>query len=159
MQEMFSGPLDNLRQWWASVRMWALIGGVLFLALFVTIFIASGFVSVPDGKALVVIKKTGDDLPPGAVIATSSSQKGIQLNLQPEGWHFFNPYSWDTRIVNKLEVPEGKLGVLIRLFGKQPDPTRVVAGPGEKGVVEKVLLPGRHMINPYAYRIELQDKV
>lgn len=159
MQEMFSEQLDNLRQWWASARMWAFIGGGLFLALLLTVFVASGFVSVPDGKALILIKKTGDDLAPGAVIATSTKTKGIQLEMRPEGWYFFNPYSWDTRIVNKVEVPEGKLGVLIRLFGKPLDAGEVIAGPGQKGVTEKVLLPGRHTINPYAYRIELQDKV
>src|SRR5690242_9226339 len=48
-------------------------------------FILSGLVIVENRKAVVLIKKTGDDLPDGNVLA-APDQKGIQLDMLPEGW-------------------------------------------------------------------------
>src|SRR6186997_1298007 len=48
-------------------------------------FILSGLVIVENRKAVVLIRKTGDDLPTGGVLAMPD-QKGIQADMLPEGW-------------------------------------------------------------------------
>jgi hypothetical protein len=49
-------------------------------------FIVSGLVVVENRKAAVLIRKTGDDLPDGEILARGD-QKGIQEDILPEGWH------------------------------------------------------------------------
>ncbi len=144
---------------WVQFRVWYYI--ILFGSLFlgIGIFLSKGFVNVPEGHAMVLIRKTGQDLKSGQIIALNDKQKGIQLEVSPEGWFFLNPYVWDYRIVRKIEIPEGHLGVQIRLFGKPLKPGQVIAGPGQKGILKDILRPGRYMINPYAYRIELHKKI
>ena len=49
----------------------------------------------PGSNAMaVLIHKTGKDLPSGQILALQPDQKGIQLDVLPEGRYFKNPYSW-----------------------------------------------------------------
>jgi regulator of protease activity HflC (stomatin/prohibitin superfamily) len=137
-------------------------GLVLFLALAVGV---PGFVwfycriePAPDQIA-VLIAKTGRDLPSGQILALDPGQKGIQLQVLPEGRYFRNPYSWDWEIHPITDIPAGKLGVLTRLYGKDLPPGRIVATGGAKGIVAEVLRPGKYRINPYAYSVELFDAI
>jgi len=86
-------------------------------------------------------------------------QKGIQLEVLPEGRYFRNPYSWGWEIARITDIPAGKLGVLTRLYGDELPPGRIVASDGSKGIVRDVLRPGKYRINPYAYKIELFDAI
>ena len=149
----------EFQMYWVQLRVWLylFVGGGFFLGL--SIFLSKGFVSIPEGHAMVLIRKTGLDLKSGQIIALNDKQKGIQLPVSPEGWYFLNPYVWDFRIVRKIEIPEGRLGVQIRLFGKPLRKGQVIAGSDQKGILRDILMPGRHMINPYAYRIELHKKI
>lgn len=150
---------STLQVLWVQYRARAILalfaGGLLFTG----IFVSKGFVNVPEGSAMVLLRKTGNDLPSGQIIATKADTKGIQLKLYPEGWHFLNPYIWEAKIIRKFEIPEGKVGVVTRLFGKSMDHKQVIAGPGQKGILRKVLRPGRHALNPYAFSVKLYNKV
>ena len=73
-----------------------------------------------SGEIAVLIHKTGDDLPPGAIIATDPQQKGIQFNVLSEGRYFRDPYAWGWKIARITDIPAGKLGVLTRLYGPLP---------------------------------------
>ena len=42
----------------------------------------------------VLIRKTGRDLAPDELLATAPGQKGIQLDVLPEGRYFHNPFIW-----------------------------------------------------------------
>ena len=118
-----------------------------------------------SGEIAVLIRKTGDDLLPGAILAVEPHQKGIQFEVLPEGRHFRNPYAWGWRIATITNIPAGKVGVLARLYGRDPPPGRIVvagdcnqAGPDdEKGILAAVLRPGSYRINPYACRVQLFD--
>ena len=121
-------------------------------------FILSGLVIVENRKAVVLIRKTGEDLPSGGVLATPD-QKGIQADMLPEGWFWRNPYTWDWVQVDQVEIPSGKVGVKVRLFGNDLPPDAVIAEEGQRGVLREVLGPGRYMINPFAYRVVLSDAV
>jgi len=114
----------------------------------------------PDaGEIAVLIRKTGDDLPSGQVIALQEGQKGIQLDVLPEGRYFRNPYTWSWNIQRILDVPAGKLAVKTRLYGDELPPGEIIAQDGQRGIVEEILRPGKYRINPYAYHVALFDAI
>src|SRR5258706_4306592 len=93
-----------------------LFGGLLGV-LVLLVFVVSGIVVVENRKAAVLIRKTGEDLKDGAILATSE-HKGIQADLLPEGWYWRNPYTYDHVLVDQIEVQPGKIGVQVRTFGE-----------------------------------------
>jgi uncharacterized membrane protein YqiK len=115
------------------------------------------FQYVPPGKMLIIIAKTGDDLPRDQVVA-EKGQKGIQKEVLGEGWHFVMPIYYTT--TGKLEdiqiVPPNKVGIVTALGGRPPRDGRVLAEqPDEKGIRRQVLTPGAYRMNPHAYQIDL----
>jgi regulator of protease activity HflC (stomatin/prohibitin superfamily) len=118
-------------------------------------FVLSGMVIVENRKAAVLIRKTGEDLKGG--ILAANNQKGIQADLLPEGWYWRNPYTWDYITVDQVEIPQGKVGVQVRLSGEDLPEDAVIAGPGQRGIIADVLRPGRYVINPYAYRVDTKS--
>ena len=132
--------------------------GVVGTLLFVAGLATCGMVIVENGKAAVMISKTGDDLPNGEIIAMPG-QKGIQLDTYPEGWYWKNPYTWDWKIVDQIQIHSGKVGIKIRNYGKDLPPGQVVAKGEEKGIQSDVLVPGRYVINPFAFLVKEYDIV
>ena len=131
---------------------------VLIGALGLGIFVISGMVVVENRHCAILIRKTGDDLPNGELLATSE-QKGIQAEPLPEGWYWRNPYTWDHVIREQTEIPPNKVGVQIRTWGKHISENQVIAGPNELGIIADVLRPGRYVVNPFAYTVVLKDAV
>lgn len=124
------------------------------------IFVWTGCRIEPEsGEFAILIHKTGEALPPDQIIATSPKQKGIQLEVLPEGRYFRSPYSWDWKIAKVTDIPAGKLGVVTRLFGKDLPDGKIIAAEGTKGVLPEVLRPGKYRINPYAYQVEIFDAI
>jgi regulator of protease activity HflC (stomatin/prohibitin superfamily) len=110
-----------------------------------------------SGEIAILIAKTGDNLPPGQILALKPGQKGIQLDVLSEGRYFRDPYHWEWQIARITDIPAGRLGVLTRLYGDDPPPGQIIAGANTKGIVAEVLRPGKYRINPYAYAAELFD--
>jgi len=135
-----------------------LIGLVLMILLAVWIWFFWRIEPESDQIA-VLIRKTGQDLPSGQILATGPGQKGVQLEVLPEGRYFRNPYVWGWRIHPVTDIPAGKLGVLIRLYGEDLPPGKILAEEGTKGIMEKVLRPGKYRINPYAFSVQRFDAV
>jgi regulator of protease activity HflC (stomatin/prohibitin superfamily) len=136
-------PLKALAGFWV----------LLVLGAGLLVFAAKGMVVVDRGEAAVLIRKTGEDLPSGEILATGE-RKGIRLEMLPEGWHWRNPYTWDHEIVPQVMIRSGELGVQVRNFGKELLPGQVIAEEGQKGVVASVLRPGSYVVNPYAYTVQ-----
>lgn len=134
-----------------------LLGGLLGVIVLGG-FVISGLVIVENRKCAVLLRKTGDDLPSGGILATSD-HKGIQADLLPEGWYWRNPYTWDHTIVDQVEIPPGKIGVQVRTFGDPLPEDAVIAESNQRGIIRDVLRPGRYVINPFAYRVALYDAV
>lgn len=107
----------------------------------------------------VLIRKTGNNLGAGQVIALGKHQKGIRLNVLAEGRYFKNPYTWGWRIHRILDVPAGKLGVMTRLYGDELPSGQIIAGENQRGIVREILRPGKYRINPYAYHVALFDAI
>lgn len=141
--------------WMASVPM-LLLGAAVFGSIFFWFFCR---IEPGQDQIAILIHKTGKDLPPGDIIATSPEQKGIQLDVLSEGRYFRNPYCWEWKIGRVTDIPAGKFGVVTRLYGKDLPEGRILAGPGMKGIVPEVLQPGKHRLNPYACQVELFDAI
>ncbi len=64
-------------------------------------------VYVPEDCCAVLIRKMGKTLPTGRLVATESSQRGIQEHVLGPGRYFFNPIVWDYELKPLLEIPAG----------------------------------------------------
>jgi hypothetical protein len=127
-------------------------------------------IEVPNKQMAVLIRKTGEDLEPGVVIAPSPEFKGVQKAVLTEGRYYYNPYDWEWQIVPQVEIPEGKLGVRIRMYGDDLAAGELIAWKeNQKGIISDVLRPGRYPINAwvegseprqnYAEIVELHDPI
>jgi len=132
----------------------ALLGAAFFGSIF---YWTACRIEPGSDEIAILIHKTGKDLPPEQIIATEPDQKGIQLEVLPEGRYFRNPYSWEWKIEKITDIPAGKFGVLTRLYGQDLPEGRILASEGTKGIVAEVLQPGKYRINPYACQVELFD--
>lgn len=137
---------------WAAALLMAAFFGFLF-------FWFGCRIEPKPGEIAVLIRKTGKDLPSGRILALEEGQKGVQLDVLPEGRYFRNPYSWDWNIRKITDIPAGKLGVMTRLFGEELPDGRILAPEGHKGILPEILRPGKYRINPYAYHVQLFDAI
>jgi len=137
---------------WPLLIVGALLGSSVFLWFFCRI-------EPGPGEIAVLIRKTGDNLPPGQVIALHPQQKGIQLDVLSEGRYFKNPYTWSWKIHRILDVPAGKLGVMTRLYGDELPAGKIIADDNQRGIMQEILRPGKYRINPYAFHVALFDAI
>ena len=112
-----------------------------------------------NGEIAVLIKKTGKNLPPEAILAPGPAYKGIQEDVLPEGRYFRNPWTWEWRFFKMVDVPAGQFAVLVRKFGEDLPEGEIIAKDGTKGILRDVLGTGKHRINPYAYEVKLYDDI
>jgi len=140
--------------------------GIVAIAIVIALLIAGvmtlrGWISVPQGHFVILLKKTGNDLSNDELLATAPDTKGVQLDVLTEGYHFFNPYSFQVSDpIEATVIPENQIGILVRKYGKSLPPGQVLAEKeDEKGIMREPLLPGRHYINTYAFGIELSPMV
>ncbi len=141
------------------------LGAVIFVIALAVLLLLPAFIwfacriEPGAGQIAVLIRKTGEPLPSGEIIATDPRYKGIQLEVLPEGRYFRNPYTWSWRLERITDVPPGKLGVVTRLYGANLPPGEILAREGTKGILTEVLTPGKYRINPYAERVQLFDAI
>jgi len=143
---------------WSMRSAWMMLAG-LFLILFSAWVWFFCRIEPENGMIAILIRKTGDPLPAHQILAEKPGQKGIQLAVLPEGRYFRNPYTWSWRLSRITDIPAGKLGVMVRLYGQDPPAGNIIAGDGQKGIVADVLRPGKYRINPYANTVQLVDAV
>lgn len=132
--------------------------GLVALILFFPIWLWYWWRIEPaNGQMAVLVRKTGENLAANEILATRPGQKGIQLEVLGEGRYFRNPYTWDWHIHPITDIPAGKLGVLVRLYGKDLPPGEIIAGKDTRGIEAEVLRPGKYRINPFANQICVFD--
>lgn len=107
---------------------------------------------VPPDKMLILVAKTGKEMPPGQIIA-NPGQKGVLLEPLGPGRHFINPFLYERQLRDQIVIKAGEIGVVINKHGKELPPGEFLAGPDERGIQREVLLPGTYRRNPYAYEI------
>lgn len=147
------------------------IGGIVLGLMVVIYFIFMMTVNriyVPEGYSLLLRYK-------GPMIFGSSNyakaghwagegEIGILEKLRGPGRHFYCPIWWERTLVPDVVVKPGEVGVVTCKLGDSlPDGEFLVDGElGEtlsKGVLRKVLSPGRYRINPYGYEVKVISTV
>ena len=124
----------------------AAVGGVLVLAAAYGAWLwCCCRVYVPAGKMAIVTAKTGDPLPPGAILA-EEGQKGVRREPLAEGRHFINPITHDWRIVPVVTIPAGSVGVVTSKTGKELPSGEILAPDKDSKGVAKAF---RHKLSHY----------
>ena len=154
MRRKRKNPFPAVRN--LPLRALALVAAVLGLFLF---FWYGCRIEPGSDQMAILIRKTGKDLPSGQIVALEPGQKGIQLEVLAEGRYFRNPYTWGWKIRRITDIPAGKLGTVVRLYGADLPPSQIIAGEGTKGILAEVLRPGKYRLNPYAFRVQLFDAI
>lgn len=131
-------------------------------------------VEVEPDTFLVVTKRWGGALPDGELVAPDGTYKGIQRRVLSEGRHFLNPFLFSFERHPVVKVPEKFCAVLIRKSGTEVSTERKARGeflargaldldaaerPGERGIIEHVLGPGKYRLNPYVYDVQIVPAV
>ncbi|MDO5319738.1 MAG: SPFH domain-containing protein [bacterium] len=111
---------------------------------------------VKVGQVAVVTSKTGKELPPGEILAADELSKGVWKNVLGPGTYRLNPEGYDVQTMDAISIPIGYVGVVTSQAGR-PAKKGSFAGPGEKGVMEKVLQPGLYYVNARAYQIDVVE--
>ena len=87
-------------------------------------------------------------------------QKGVLREMRGPGRHFYCPIWWEKTIVPDVVIKSGEVGIVTCKLGTdlEGDQFLVDGKIGEtqhKGILRKVLHPGRYRINPYAYKVDV----
>ena len=109
----------------------------------------------PDEMA-VITAKTGDELPPGQILA-KKGQRGIQEDVLGEGRHFLNPWLYERDVRPVAIIPPGRVGIVTSKVGEDLPEGEFLAEPGQKGIWRRVLGPGKYRMNPAGYQIDVVD--
>ena len=112
--------------------------------------------TIPAGSVGVVTSKTGKELAAGEILAPDEDSKGVWRRVLGPGTYRLNPEGYDVKVMSAINIPIGYAGVVTSLAGK-PAPKGQFAGPGEKGVREKILQPGLYYVNPRAFQVDVVE--
>src|SRR3982751_2843745 len=138
-------------------------------------------VYVPPDKALKVISKFGNPLPPDliAVPRDHPEYKGVQEELLGPGRYFLNPVEYDWELVDLVQISAGDpsqwdwdahghlkniesapmIGLVSVKQGKAAPAGQEVVDVGYKGIQKEVLTPGIYRLNPHVYEVTILDAV
>jgi len=84
---------------------------------------------------------------------------GVLEQLRGPGRHFYCPIWWKYQRVRDVVIEPGHVGIVTSKLGDELPPGQFlvdgdVGNTKQKGVLRKVLAPGRYRINTYAYEVE-----
>lgn len=112
---------------------------------------------IPSDKIGLVIRKFGNSLPPGQVLADASlNQAGpLPVILQPGSYpEYSNPHAYEIKKVTPVTIEPGHRGVVTIMAGKPAaNPNEYLVKPGEQGVQSVPEKEGLYFTNLYEKRI------
>jgi hypothetical protein len=111
---------------------------------------------VEPGETLVLTSKFGDENPnPDRDRVVGPGIKGVRKEVLGEGRHFYSPieYSVDTSST-VVEIKPEEVGIVKSMSGDQLKAGEFLADEGQKGIMKKVLTPGKYRMNPFAAEIQ-----
>jgi regulator of protease activity HflC (stomatin/prohibitin superfamily) len=112
---------------------------------------------VPIGKVGAVVKKFGQKLPPGQVLADEAQdQRGpLPITLEPgRHYKYANPYAYEIKQVDPLTVDAGYRGVVtVMAAAPAKDPNQYLVADGEQGVQRQTEPEGFRYFNPFVKRV------
>ncbi len=119
-------------------------------------------VYVPEGQSLMLRYKgpliLGDRLQAKTGHWAEEGEIGIRARLRGPGRHFYCPVWWERTNVPDVILKPGEVGLVTCKLGNDlPGGEFLVDGDigrtSHKGILRKVLHPGRYRINPYGYEV------
>ncbi len=125
-------------------------------------------IEVPPGSSLLIRYKgpwpfgATPQAPEGTLVKTDAAGRPLQVGILEAmpgpGRHFYSPLEYETQLVKDELIPPGKIGVVVSKIGKPlPEGTYLVDEPGYRGILRKVLTPGRYRINKYGFDVKIVD--
>jgi len=111
---------------------------------------------VPNGQVAILVRKYGEKLPLGAIVARTPTQKGIVLGPLKPGRYYVNTWAYDVEIRDMVKIEPGFMGVVTLRVGRDPKDSNVfVVELGERGVQSDLLKPGTHpeYSNPHVHLV------
>ena len=106
----------------------------------------------------VKIRRFGKPLPFPKTVATEPDERGPVEEFLGPGRENVNLLAYDVQRFPAMQIPEGHVGVVTLLSGKDPARKNTyTVEPGEKGVQRETLPPGLEYYNPYLKQIETVD--
>jgi hypothetical protein len=106
-------------------------------------------IEVETGMQAVLIRREGLDLERDMELAPprkggTQYYKGVQTEgpnggVLLEGRYFYNPFYWSWELRPQFVVPNDKIGIRIALSGDDLPTGRILAEPGQKGILRPVL--------------------
>lgn len=145
--------------------------GICFVLLGILFFMAMQWgvnrIYVPEGQSLMLQYKgplffevwsSRKTAAPGTF--AEEGEIGVRKKMRGPGRHFYCPLWWERKIVDDIIINIGEVGIVTCKLGDSlPNGEFLVDGNiGEtlsKGVLRKVLHPGKYRINPYAYTVKV----
>jgi len=110
---------------------------------------------VPANKLGIVVRKFGDPLPPGQVLAGPGQRGPLPGFLTPGQYpDYSNPFAYEVKLVDPIQIDPGHRGVVTIMAGPLPrDPNRYLVDNGEQGVQASTEPEGFLYANPYERRV------
>lgn len=149
--------MQRLREWFQRQRPGELarrfwVPALVLLVVGLMVLAVGGYtllrIDVPAGHIAVLTRKTGEDIDNADAVAPDADHKGLQHDVLTEGRYFYNPYRWEWAVHPMVEIPAGKMGVRVRLYGDNlPYGHFLATSETQKGIVPEVLRPGRYPLN------------
>ncbi|MCO6457287.1 MAG: hypothetical protein J5I93_18470 [Pirellulaceae bacterium] len=103
-------------------------------------------------KVGIVKALGGTPLPPGQFLA-ERGQQGIWREILLPGSYRLNPYGYEVKFVDMVEIKQGYVGVKRRKLGED-GPSEYATKPTEKGILKDVILqPGLYPINTEEFEV------
>ena len=118
-----------------------------------------GNATIPSDKVGLVVRKFGDPLPPGQIIADpDKAQRGpLPIILQPgtRNNDYANPYAYEIKLVSPVQVEPGHRGV-VSIMAARPsaNPDEYLVADGEQGVQKATEPEGLRYVNLFEKRIK-----
>lgn len=112
-------------------------------------------VDVPLSKVGLVIRKFGEPLKPGQALAGRGQRGPLAELLMPGRYpEYSNPYAYEVKLVNPVQIDPGHAGVITYMAGATPaNSNDYLVQAGENGVQSETEPSGFLFVNMYQKRI------
>lgn len=146
-------------------RLLGMVAGVLLLSVPAFSWVINR-IYVPEGYSLQLRYKgpllTGERNMARTGYWAAEGEVGVLERLRGPGRHFYCPIWWERELVPDVVIKPGEIGVVTCKLGDPlPDGGFLVDGEigdtKNKGILRKVLGPGRYRINPYGYEVKVSS--
>ncbi len=112
---------------------------------------------VPPAKVGVVVKKFGQPLPHGQILADpAKDERGpLPMILRPGRYNeYANPYAYEVKQIDPISIDPGHRGVVTLLASAESaQPNRYLVDEGQRGVQRATEPEGFLYVNPFAKRV------